>query len=565
MTSPIHRSRGPGWSSSSQRWPSGWSRPRPRSSPGWPHCDRWWPCSPADSIWPSRRTASPWRRPTRWLRAAVHAALASMAENDGDLEEIRRAAEVAYAGFAEIGDRWGLSASLSNRARVASLDGRLDDAVADFRQAAVLVESIGSPGRPVLPADAAGRSARAQRGPVAAARAELVSLLRRDARQSRGRSGAVRRGRVADAGLAGRSGRRPGDPGGWTAPAGRWSGSSPLALRATPWRSSCRPPPSSRSRTAASTARRQDLEHAYRAGVGTRDMPVLAAVGLDVAALAAARGRADDAATVLGARAQIRGADDPGDLVHTWVQAKIEPVLGAERYAERYAAGRQPGPGRGDQLGSTRPCCAERLSPAGQARRRYAHSASGTKTTSSTAIQPSVQIRSRAVRAAVHQRPDRRDQVQIGLTWTKACSQPGIVSVGTKVLLPKLSGSTIRNPMPCTAPGGAGDHADEDRDPAEAEREPDRERHRRQARTSGSVWTRNPMIIPAPRVTDAEHEVAREVGDAPLRPAGADRAIGSERNRSKMPFSMSVLRLVPRAMPAMAIDWPRMPGSRNCR
>ena len=41
---------------------------------------------------------------------------------------------------------------------------------------------------------------------------------------------------------------------------------------------------------------------------------------------------------------------------------------------------------------------------------------------------------------------------EIGLTLTKACSQPGIVSVGTKVLLPKLSGSTIRNMMPCTAP-----------------------------------------------------------------------------------------------------------------
>ena len=40
----------------------------------------------------------------------------------------------------------------------------------------------------------------------------------------------------------------------------------------------------------------------------------------------------------------------------------------------------------------------------------------------------------------------------MGLTFTKACNQPGMVSVATKVLLPKLSGSTSRNPMPCTAP-----------------------------------------------------------------------------------------------------------------
>ncbi len=277
--------------------------------------------------------------PDPWLRAAVHAALASMAENDGDPEETRRAAEVAYAGFAEIGDRWGLSASLSNRARVASLDGRLDDAVADFRQAAVLVESIGSRDDLFyLRMQLAGLLGRS--GDRAAARAELVSLL-----DGTPGSPAGDRALFAEAALLMLD--WPADP------------DADLATRADGLRRRVlereQPSPLAGHAVAivlSTTAfiaitnggidrAAADLEHAYRAGVGTRDMPVLAAVGLDVAALAAARGRADDAATVLGACAQIRGADDPGDLVHTWVQAKIEPVLGAERYAERYAAGRQ--------------------------------------------------------------------------------------------------------------------------------------------------------------------------------------------------------------------------------
>ena len=47
--------------------------------------------------------------------------------------------------------------------------------------------------------------------------------------------------------------------------------------------------------------------------------------------------------------------------------------------------------------------------------------------------------------------------------------------------------------------------------------------------------------------------------------SGADRAIGSDRNRSKTPFSMSWLRLTPMLTLAMAMVWPTMPGSRNWR
>ena len=47
--------------------------------------------------------------------------------------------------------------------------------------------------------------------------------------------------------------------------------------------------------------------------------------------------------------------------------------------------------------------------------------------------------------------------------------------------------------------------------------------------------------------------------------SGAERAIGSDRNRSKTPFSMSALRFWPSATPAIAMPWPSRPGSRYCR
>src|SRR6185295_19474976 len=42
---------------------------------------------------------------------------------------------------------------------------------------------------------------------------------------------------------------------------------------------------------------------------------------------------------------------------------------------------------------------------------------------------------------------------ETGLISTNACSQPGSVSVGTKTLLPKVSGSMTSAPSPCTERG----------------------------------------------------------------------------------------------------------------
>ncbi len=80
---------------------------------------------------------------------------------------------------------------------------------------------------------------------------------------------------------------------------------------------------------------------AYRAGVETRDMPLLASVAWSLTDLAIAAGRPERAARMLGAIAAVRGAEDLAEPVVVRLTARLREALGDERYASAYAAGRQ--------------------------------------------------------------------------------------------------------------------------------------------------------------------------------------------------------------------------------
>jgi hypothetical protein len=82
-----------------------------------------------------------------------------------------------------------------------------------------------------------------------------------------------------------------------------------------------------------------DLQVAYPAAVSTRDMPILAAVGVCTAALAQALGRAEAAAVMLGAAAKVRGSDDLTDPPVAWLTDTLRQTLGG-RFAEKYAEGK---------------------------------------------------------------------------------------------------------------------------------------------------------------------------------------------------------------------------------
>jgi hypothetical protein len=79
------------------------------------------------------------------------------------------------------------------------------------------------------------------------------------------------------------------------------------------------------------------VRQAYEVAVGTRDMPIVATVGVALADLA------DDpaeAAVLLGAAARLRGADDRTAVEIARVTSDLVAVLGDERFATLYADGK---------------------------------------------------------------------------------------------------------------------------------------------------------------------------------------------------------------------------------
>ncbi|HZE49119.1 MAG TPA: hypothetical protein VE074_06110, partial [Jatrophihabitantaceae bacterium] len=73
---------------------------------------------------------------------------------------------------------------------------------------------------------------------------------------------------------------------------------------------------------------------------GTKDMPIVAMVGLAVADLALSTARATDAAEMVGAAARLRGADDPTQLDVKRLAAALRTALGDEAYEATYGRGR---------------------------------------------------------------------------------------------------------------------------------------------------------------------------------------------------------------------------------
>jgi ATP/maltotriose-dependent transcriptional regulator MalT len=85
---------------------------------------------------------------------------------------------------------------------------------------------------------------------------------------------------------------------------------------------------------------RDFAREAFTAAVGTRDMPVVAMVGVALADLTAAAGDLAGAATMLGAAARLRGADDPTACEIARLTERLDAELGAERFTELYAQGK---------------------------------------------------------------------------------------------------------------------------------------------------------------------------------------------------------------------------------
>ena len=288
-----------------------------------------------------------------WLGATAWLMTAGMAENYGNVDEMRIAAAEAVDRFRALGERWGLSMALRTIGNIQVLDGDLDGAVAAFAEASHLLAELGH--REDL------SHAQLRLAEIAVRRGDLAKARQLSAAA---RSAAESEGSPMDRGIAAAW---------WAAFEARWGdvdAARPHQAAAERHLAQFGPAHPAREHleamVAATGARiaiadkdlraaREQAVRSYRAAIAAEDMPLLAQASGTTAELALALGQPERAAELLGAGAVVRGADDPTDPTALQLVPLLRACLGDDRYEACYASGRA----------LARPDAIERLDPAG--------------------------------------------------------------------------------------------------------------------------------------------------------------------------------------------------------
>jgi len=272
-----------------------------------------------------------------WIRAAGRLMRMAYAENDGDIAALRRDAEEGVPEWEAIGDRWGVASILTSRGQVRTLEGDLLGAAEDLERAAELIGALGSHDDQMMVTMRLAEL-RLRAGDPAGARRHLDAMR---AARSLG-SGELLRNLLAevmevsialqeddDAGVEKAHGTLHelldslGEPTIYQAH-GAAVGHAAAAGAAL--------------RTGRTDDAEEHVREGYRQALITNDRPILAALGLSVAAWARALGRAGDAAVVLGATTRLRGSDDPTNPVVRSLTEALRADLG-EEFDTCYAEG----------------------------------------------------------------------------------------------------------------------------------------------------------------------------------------------------------------------------------
>ena len=276
--------------------------------------------------------------PDPWVAAAARAFRSAVAENNGDVAQMRIDAEQAVREFRGLGERWGLANSLQILAQLKTVDGDLDAAVACFEEALAMVVEMGArQDEAMMHVRLADLHMR--QGDMPAARVNVQKGL-----EISEAAGSTLESMFAGAVLA---------------ECARMAGDLPEArrLRDESMRRFAEIPQThpiqghGRSLILAIAAKqdladgavdaaRETLIEAVEAAAGTKDMPIVAAVGVGVADLALHTGRPEQAAEMLGAAARLRGADDATHLDVKRITAALREQCGDERFRAAFEQGR---------------------------------------------------------------------------------------------------------------------------------------------------------------------------------------------------------------------------------
>jgi predicted ATPase/DNA-binding SARP family transcriptional activator len=273
-----------------------------------------------------------------WIAASVRMFRAAAAENDGDVARMRTDAEIALRQFRAIGERWGIASSLGMLGQLKTMESDLDGAIADLEEALRLTEQLGGHDDALMLnmrlADLCMRT-----GDVEGARrsieqmesiadlsttsfhAILVHIVLGEIALNEGERAEARR-------LSGLALER----------LGQLPAVHPVQghLAALGWALAAK---LSIIDGDLHTARRQVVD-AHRYAIGTKDMPVVANVGVAYSMLLAATGGAAAAARVLGAAARLRGSSDPTQPAIAALTSQLQADLGLDAFELAFNAGR---------------------------------------------------------------------------------------------------------------------------------------------------------------------------------------------------------------------------------
>ncbi|HEY0000359.1 MAG TPA: AfsR/SARP family transcriptional regulator, partial [Actinoplanes sp.] len=277
--------------------------------------------------------------PDVWLSGLGRMFRAQIAENAGDLGQVRVDVAGAMECFRAAGDRWGQATVLPMRALLRQYEGDLDGALDDLREARAMAAEFGSLSlsdeifidlRWIVLLIRRGENDRAiamlattRERALRSASAEMVVLLNAMEAGLWVQLGDLDRARERMA-LA-ESGLGNGVP--FTADHG-------TALLGSVRASLCLEEGDLGGAESA-------LARAYAAAVSTRDMPILSTVAVTAATLADRQGRPREAAVILGAAARLRGTHDRTDLQIRDLDRRARAALGDEGFEQAYAVGWQ--------------------------------------------------------------------------------------------------------------------------------------------------------------------------------------------------------------------------------